>query len=771
MVGIRLWVISIVLAGFAFSGVAVALARYWFARHTRALLAALPAALVASAALGDWAAAGNPFNPLQLQNSATVWPQLGNIGLYYVVLLPFFALAGLFISLCFVAEPARLGRVYAVDLTGAGCGALVVLALMALVHPFRLAAGLLLPLAAAGALVGSRRGFAAAMVALLGGEALLLGFNPAAINDFKAIYAPLHVEGSRVLAEQRARAASTTYWTTSPNASTPMCPTTRRCWACRVRPPRSAYIATATASPLCPGRARSMWATRPPPWRRCPTRCCRIPGCCWPALPAGFRIAEARALGAMSVDASETEDRLRQTLLHGWGSLSPWPADPAIRIIADAPLTLARSREYDLVDLSGDLLDAGEANVGSFTVEAIAADLRATGPTGLVSVPVSIREFPAYATRMLATVRAALMAAGIADPQRHVLAYRSAWNLRILASLAPFDPARIAAVRAWCDARSFDVSYYPGIDVAAARAGLYNDLPAVSFADASVTSGDGPHDAVADEAGTALRGEATASSESFDLSPVTLDRPTLNAVLRLSGLGTILRRLELLPQGEVAPLVNVAVLAQAMLLALLVLLVPFAAGRRFGPGAHLRRAAAYFASLGLGFLMIEIAAIEAAALLLTDRTWAFALVLTAMLVFSGLGSLLSARIRLWPAVAMILVWCAVMLAALPGGLVAAMAWPFAARATLIVVALAPVSVALGVPFPRGLGRLGSGGALPWAWALNGAFSVVATPLANLIAIEQGHARVLQAAIVLYCLAALTFPRVEVPCPPSPAASP
>jgi hypothetical protein len=77
---------------------------------------------------------------------------------------------------------------------------------------------------------------------------------------------------------------------------------------------------------------------------------------------------------------------------------------------------------------------------------------------------------------------------------------------------------------------------------------------------------------------------------------------------------------------------------------------------------------------------------------------------------------------------------------------------------LVVAVMAPVSVALGLPFPLGLGRLGSGGALPWAWALNGAFSVVATPLANLIAIEQGHARVFQAGLLLYGVALISFPR-------------
>jgi hypothetical protein len=47
--------------------------------------------------------------------------------------------------------------------------------------------------------------------------------------------------------------------------------------------------------------------------------------------------------------------------------------------------------------------------------------------------------------------------------------------------------------------------------------------------------------------------------------------------------------------------------------------------------------------------------------------------------------------------------------------------------------------------------------LPWAWALNGAFSVVATPLANLIAREAGYDRVLFCAALLYVLALIAFP--------------
>src|SRR5208337_4711059 len=90
----------------------------------------------------------------------------------------------LYISLNFVLNDEDIGRVYGFDLTGAGTGALAVLGLMSLVHPFALVP------------------CALALLALAGGEALLLLDDRAEINDFKAIYAPLHVPDSRVAAQR-----------------------------------------------------------------------------------------------------------------------------------------------------------------------------------------------------------------------------------------------------------------------------------------------------------------------------------------------------------------------------------------------------------------------------------------------------------------------------------------------------------------------------------------------------------------------------------------
>ena len=756
------WVISIVLAGFALSGVAMALARDAFARHGGALLRWLPPVLIVAAALGYRGVTLIGFNPLQLQNQATLWPQLANIGLYYVALLPFFFLGGLYISLTFVLHPKAIGRVYGFDLVGAGLGALAALGLMFAVHPFALVPCLLVPLALAACLDRRMPVVFAALAALAGAEAMLILDDAADFNDYKAIYAPLHVPDSKTVAT--------------------------------IRSPRGLYMVlddfTQRVDTDVSNNAGLLGLPGPPAsfgLYRDGNRLAALPraaidaryaGATLAALPyllkpkarvllvgtsGGFRVAELGALGVKTIDAVEPEPIIREALAHGIG---PSPAlTLAARLLPDSPIAAARPGLYDVIDLSADFLDTAETNTAAFAAEAIATYLAALPADGMVSIPVSIREFPAYAVRVLATVRAALLARGVKTPQGHVLVVRSAWNVRILVSPSPITDKAIAAARAFAIARSFDLSYFPGIDVEAARADIFNDLPAVSFASGAVTSGEGAHDAIAEEAGPVLRGEATESAAEFDLAPITYDRPAFYAVLRLDQLGLLLQRLELLPQQEIGPLINIAVLAQAIVIALVVLAVPAIGGRRLRAGGPwVMRAILYFSGLGLGFLFLEIFLIERASFYLNDRTSGFALVLTSMLIFSGLGSMLENRFEARPrravamAVAVLLAWGGLMLAGLQPFLLATLDWPWAVRAILVMLAVAPPSLALGLPFPLGLSRMGQGGFLPWAWGLNGAFSVISTPLANLIALQFGYDRVLLAALLLYVLCLVAFPR-------------
>jgi len=790
------WVISIVMAGFALSGVVLALWRDRFARNGERLLAALPPILVVAAALGFHFVTLNPFNPLQLQNATTWTSQLWNIAGYYAALLPFFFLAGFFISLSFVLNARRVGLVYAFDLTGAAAGTVGILLAMFFVHAFFLVPLLLLPLAAASS-CGPRRwrthGTILALLASLAGAALLVFGNQARINEFKPIYAPLHTRNAQVVATRLSPRGD--YMLLDDFTERLDTDVSNNAGLLHVPgPPRTFGLyrdgTRIAALPFPPGPAV---AYAPSALDALPYKLTDHPDALLIGASGGFRIAEVLAQGVTHVRVLEPEPALLNALHRGMGPSPPWHPNPRAVLSGSSPLAATRSSQrYDVIDISSDFLDAAEANVTAFTVEAMVNYLQALTPNGIVSLPVSIRDFPVYALRVLATARAALLRDGVAEPATHVVVYRSAWSARVLLSRNEWSAARIAAVRKFCDDRSFDVSWYPGMDVRAARAGIYNDLPAVSFTTGEMAAVS-PDDSIADEAGAVLAGMPSASRASFNLAPVTLDRPFFYAVLRLGQLGTLLRRLEVLPQAEIGALVNLAVLAQAAVIALVVLAVGFSSRtKREGsvglqsepsvgaggeaataqeafrdsgaPPASRARVALYFPALGLGFLFIEIALIEHASLWLNSRTSGFALVLTGMLLFSGLGSLAGDRLtmpnRRWLTLAClaVLLWCVVEIVGVQPAMLATLDWPWPLRWALVLAIVAPVSLALGLPFPLGLACLGQNSStLPWAWGLNGAFSVVASPMANLIAREWGLNRLLLCAAAMYAVAMASYP--------------
>lgn len=753
------WVISIAMTGFAVSGVVMVLGRAAFLRHARWLLPLLPIAMLAVGGAGWIGATLNGFNPLELQNPATAEAQLVNIALYYAALFPFFFLAGLAVSLNFVVHAGEVGRVYGYDLLGAGTGAVLALVLMFVLHPFALVPALLPLLAVAAMIAGGTRWRIGALVVLAATEAAVLAFAAPRVNEFKAIYAPLNVPESRVVAEVLSpRGVYQLLDNFTERLDTDV---SNNAGALGIpAPPRSFGLY----------RDGSRIAALPMEQPEAAHARASLDGAPYALLDApevlalggagGFRAAEALALGAAHVTVIEPEPVLRGALLRGIGP-SPAPApDPRVTVSAAHPLTAAG--RFDLVDIAGDFLGADEQNRNLYTADALAGWLGRLKPGGMISVPIGIRELPVYAVRVLATAREALRIAGVAEPARHVVVIRSAWNLRVLIAREPFDVARVQRLAAFADERSFDLSYAPGLP--ATGRDIWNDLPAVSLESNTVDQGGEAQDAVAREAEQVLAG--TPPQDAFDRSPVTADRPWLSPLVRLPALGAALARIEILPQQEIGLLVNVAVLAQAIVLALLVSLLPLLArGALRVPLPVLGRALVYFPALGLGFLLIEIAFIEHAALLLGDRTSGFALVLTTMLVFSGIGAMWAGRItapaRALRIAVLVAVGCAAL--ALPGvrpAVLAALDLPWLARAAALVVALAPISLALGFPFPLGLDRFQQEGPalLPWAWALNGAFSVVATPLANLLGHGAGLSWLLAAGMVCYAGALIAWPR-------------
>jgi len=87
-----------------------------------------------------------------------------------------------------------------------------------------------------------------------------------------------------------------------------------------------------------------------------------------------------------------------------------------------------------------------------------------------------------------------------------------------------------------------------------------------------------------------------------------------------------------------------------------------------------------------------------------------------------------------------------------------LAWPLPARLAAGLASLAPLAVLMGLPFPLGLAWLEreAPALMPWAWAINGCASVIASVVAALLALSFGFTLVLLLGTATYALAAVAL---------------
>ena len=173
----------------------------------------------------------------------------------------------------------------------------------------------------------------------------------------------------------------------------------------------------------------------------------------------------------------------------------------------------------------------------------------------------------------------------------------------------------------------------------------------------------------------------------------------------------------------------------------------------------------YFVAVGLGYILVEIAFIQRFVLFLGHPTYALTVVIFLLLLASGAGSVLARRwlrdpLRVrWP-LALIVLALAAYVFILPRTLGALVGLPFVAKLGLSAAVLAPLGLAMGMPFPSGLRALAASvgatgeNTIEWAWAMNAAASVLGSVLAMVIAIHYGLAVTLACGGAAYLLATL-----------------
>jgi len=428
--------------------------------------------------------------------------------------------------------------------------------------------------------------------------------------------------------------------------------------------------------------------------------------------------------------------------------------NPRVRFVNDeARSYLARMQaRVDIIQIS--LIDTWAATASGafvltenslYTLEAWTRFLERLSPRGVLSVSrwyYADRPGEVYRSAVLAV--AALQRLGIARPRDHFAIVRASPPATagapdgigtILVSRDPLTSADLDTLEAVAARLQFDIVQSP--------------RTSVDDTFAAIASGD--------------RLPALLASYPLDISAPTDDSPFFFHMLRLRDVFDVHRWQD---QGIVSfnmKAVGVlgVLLTTVVLMTTACIVVPL---MRTGRGTGLEGAApylAYFAAIGLGFMLIEISQLQRLTIFLGHPSYSLSVVLFSLLVSSGLGSLSTARLTGPEGAARRRLMLTIAVLAGFGLLTPLVTHRFEASSTPIRIALSiallfPLGFLMGMAFPLGM-RLALRRApllAPWFWGVNGAASVCASVLAVVIAIGAGISAAFWTGTACY-LAALT----------------
>ncbi|WP_441286098.1 hypothetical protein ACSRUE_27020 [Sorangium sp. KYC3313] len=358
--------------------------------------------------------------------------------------------------------------------------------------------------------------------------------------------------------------------------------------------------------------------------------------------------------------------------------------------------------------------------------------------------------------RLLSLVTAALRRAGVAAPKDHLFACSAAQKTALLARRTPLAREDVDALRRHCRKHRFSEVLAP-------------DRPATPVRSLLVAAA----------APAAAARVADGAATEADLTPPTDDRPFFAYTVPARRLPAVLGDVGALRAGHTALFALALLLAVgAVLSALGVLLPALAARRRRGhlapqdapastaSSAPPARALAFFAAIGAGFALVELAVFRHGLLLLDLPAHELPAVLVILLVSAGVGGYLTARVAPGDATAVsarVAEALAVAAALSAVGLVPLARWGLGLgafpRAILAIAILVPFGVLAGSLAPLGVKIVDSvsSALLPWCWALCAFAGATAMALGALCALNLGYSALLLGAGLAYLLAAATVP--------------
>ena len=455
---------------------------------------------------------------------------------------------------------------------------------------------------------------------------------------------------------------------------------------------------------------------------------------------AGLDVLVALAKGAGEVWASSRSPEIAGLLRGPYLDESCGLAGRAdVHWLADPPriaLAQADPGSFDLVLLS--LSDpyrpvtAGAYSLHEdflWTDDGLRAALRVLKPDGILAVTRWLSTPPAEEARALLTV---LEAVGDAEGiEKRLLAFRGMRTATLLYTPATWSQSDLQSAKAFLNSNAFDPIVFPGMPDASFN--QFNRLPLDSYREL--------FDALLQDPKAGLR------RSGYDLRPATDDRPFFFHFFRWGQLPEILAGMGLTwePFGGSGFLLLLGLLGTIGLLAVVLAVSPALSPRaRRAPLSA--RLGIYFALVGGGFMLVEVALIQRLTIVLVEPAVSVAVVVSTLLLASGVGSMFADRLPLRMTLMILMLALLALAGGLGPGVASVLRLTSPARPLATALLLVPLGAMMGVPFSGALIRLPGrdGGQIAWAWAVNGAASGVAGVLAALVSLQVG----LTAAIVL-----------------------
>jgi spermidine synthase len=444
-----------------------------------------------------------------------------------------------------------------------------------------------------------------------------------------------------------------------------------------------------------------------------------------------------------------------------------WVEDPRVQLVqAEGRHYLSSvTQRFDILQLSG--VDSysgtpGAANVFSenflYTAEAFDLYLSRLTDNGILNMMRLEHRPPREMLRALTTAVAAFRRAGVNDPAKHIIMLTANEGnfTSMLVKKTPFNEVEERQVVGWAATNKFlKVTAAPQWNPS--EKNFYQQFLALNDPSAA---------------------QAYFEICPFNVVPATDDKPFF---FRFSFWSHLWPRSPLI-RGTV-PALEISLIILGLLIATVAVICIWLPLRLMGETPASRtvrwRFGLVFACTAVGYMAIEIAWLQKFGLFLGHPNYALSVVLAVLLLATGIGSLFSGVIvralGSVKRVSGVLVFCLLLehLLVLPH-LTSWVVLPFGTRVGVVSLLILPLGILMGTFVPTALESLKNSGHsryVPWAWGINGIFSVLAPVSSVALSVTSGISALLLSAIPIYLVAGFALFTVAnlSPAAPAPAA--